>query len=91
MCTVPDLEYHHISDWHLRNFCHIELDPDKEEEPAVLTHGEVCDAVWVQSTWEPPAQRESGKSVAGTDHTAPYYTPSYGKSCYSSSRATKVY
>ena len=46
---MPGLDYNHISQWHLRNFCNVDLDPDREEEPAVLTNGEVCNAVWVQS------------------------------------------
>ena len=49
VCTVPGLDYHHISQWHLRKFCNLDSDPDREEEAAVLTNGEVCDAVWVQS------------------------------------------
>ena len=46
---MPNLDYHHISEWHLRNFCNLELDLHREEEPAVLIDGEVCDALWVQS------------------------------------------
>ena len=33
----------------LRNFCNFESDLDREEQPVVLTDGEVCDAVWAQS------------------------------------------
>ena len=49
VCTMPDMDYHHIREWHLRNFCNIASDPDREEEPAVLSDREVCEAVWVQS------------------------------------------
>ena len=48
MCTVPDSDYHHISEWHLREFSNVEYGHDREEEPVFLTDGEVCDAVWVQ-------------------------------------------
>ena len=33
----------------------------------------------------------TGKSVGGTDHTAPYHTPNFGKSFYSSSQTTKAH
>ena len=46
---MPDLDYHHISKWHLQKFFNVELDHDREENTAVLTDGEVCDAIWVQS------------------------------------------
>ena len=46
---MPDIDYPHIPEWHLRNFCNVESDPDREEELAVLTDREVCEAVWVQS------------------------------------------
>ena len=54
MCIVPGLDYHNISQWHLGNFCNVDSDPNREEEPAVLTNGEVCDAGGAIRTPTPP-------------------------------------
>ena len=46
---MPDMDYHHIPEWHLRNLFNVESEPDREGEIAVLIDREVCEAVWVQS------------------------------------------
>ena len=33
---MPDMDYHHIPEWHLRNFCNIVSDPNREEESVWL-------------------------------------------------------
>ena len=48
MCIVPDMDYHHIPEWHLRNFCNVESDPYMEDEPTVLTDREVRVCVCVK-------------------------------------------